>query len=94
MGIYIDNKSRLKQNLTFCLLSVRGKLLYTVCLETRCRLFRSEIPSMWASYLASLMLEKIMTDGKQLRVGKPSFIRSATDLIVAAKEETFVWKPK
>ena len=36
MGIYIDNKSRLKQILTFYLLSVRGKLLYTVCLETRC----------------------------------------------------------
>ena len=36
MAVYIDNKSSIKQNLTFPLPFVRSKLLITVCLETRC----------------------------------------------------------
>ena len=36
MGICIENKSSLKENLTYLLPSVRAKLLITVCLEIPC----------------------------------------------------------
>ena len=38
MGICIDNKSCLKENLIYILPSVRAELLITLCLEIPCRL--------------------------------------------------------
>ena len=43
MGICIENKSSLKENLTYLLPSVRAKLLITVCLEIPCTISKTKI---------------------------------------------------